>query len=149
MADSISRREALQALGAGAFLLAGGPVRIHPSDDGSFTVYTGKVELGQGARTELTQAVAEELRVPVGRIRLVMGDTELCPDDGGTYSSLTTPVNVPAIRQAAADQRGGPLTPPAEWKVLGTPVANVRGHDIVTGAHQYTTACRAHVVQGR
>jgi nicotinate dehydrogenase subunit B len=137
MADSISRREALQALGAGAFLFAGAPARIQPADDGSFTVYTGKVELGQGARTELTQAVAEELRVPVGRIRLVMGDTDLCPDDGGTYSSFTTPLNVPAIRQAAADQRGAPLTAPSEWKILGTPVANVRGHDIVTGAHQY------------
>jgi len=139
MPDSLSRREALQALGAGAFLFAGAPVRIHPAEDGTFTVYTGKVELGQGSRTELTQAVAEELRVPVARIRLVMGDTGLCPDDGGTYSSLTTPLNVPAIRQAAADYRGGPLTPPSDWKILGTPVSNVRGRDIVTGAYPYPT----------
>jgi nicotinate dehydrogenase subunit B len=58
-------------------------------------------------------------------------------DDGGTFSSLTTPLNVPEIRKAAAEQRGGPLTPAADWKVLGTPVHNVRGHDIVTGAQQY------------
>lgn len=137
MPESFSRRAALQAMGAGAFLFASAPVRIRPADDGTFTVYTGKVELGQGARTELTQAVAEELRVSVSKVHLVMGDTALCPDDGGTYSSLTTPLNVPAIRKAAAEQRGGPLTPATDWKVLGTPVRNVRGHDIVTGAQQY------------
>lgn len=139
MGDCISRREVLQALGAGAFLFAGAPVRIRPADDGTFTIFTGKVELGQGARTELTQAVAEELRVPVDHIRLVMGDTDLCPDDGGTFSSLTTPLNVPAMRQAAAEHRGGGLTPPADWKVLGTSVHNVRGRDIVTGAQQYAS----------
>ena len=139
MPDPVSRREILQALGAGTFLFAGAPLRIHSADDGTFTVYTGKVELGQGARTELTQAVAEELRVPIDHIHLVMGDTALCPDDGGTFSSFTTPFTIPAIRQAAADTRGGQLTPPSDWKVLGTPVANLRGRDIVTGAHQYPT----------
>ena len=137
MAERITRREAFQSLGAGVFLFAGTPVRIQTAQDGAVTVYTGKVELGQGARTELTQAVAEELRVPVARIKLVMGDTALCPDDGGTYASLTTPLNVPVFRQAAADLRGGPLTPPAEWKVLGTTVPNVRGREIVTGAQQF------------
>ncbi len=139
MGEAISRREVLQALGAGAFLFAGAAVRIRPADDGTFTIYTGKVELGQGARTELTQAVAEELRVPVDHVRLVMGDTGLCPDDGGTFSSFTTPLTVPAIRQAAAEHRGGGLTAPADWKVLGTPVHNVRGRDIVTGAQQYAS----------
>ena len=48
MPEPISRRDVLQALGAGAFLFAGAPVRIRPADDGTFTIYTGKVELGQG-----------------------------------------------------------------------------------------------------
>ena len=69
------------------------------------TVFTGKVECGQGARTELTEAAAEELRVPVDRVTLVMADTELCPDDGGTAGSGSTPRTVPAIRQAAATAR--------------------------------------------
>jgi CO/xanthine dehydrogenase Mo-binding subunit len=77
MPETFSRRAALQAIGAGAFVFAATRVRIHPADDGTFTVYTGKVELGQGARTELTQAVAEELRVPVEKVHLVMGDTAL------------------------------------------------------------------------
>jgi isoquinoline 1-oxidoreductase len=52
---------------------------IHIDEDGSITVYTGKVEMGQNIRTSLTQAVAEELHVPVSSIRLVMGDTDVSP----------------------------------------------------------------------
>jgi isoquinoline 1-oxidoreductase len=66
---------------------------------------SGKVEEGQGARTELSQAAAEELRVPFDRIRIVMADTDFVPDDGVTAGSQTTPRNVPAMRQAAATAR--------------------------------------------
>ena len=57
--------------------------RLHIGKDGLITVMTGKVECGQGARAELTQAAAEELRVDVDRVHLVMADTALVPDDGG------------------------------------------------------------------
>jgi isoquinoline 1-oxidoreductase len=79
--------------------------RIHFGKDGSITVLTGKVEAGQGARTELTQAAAEELRVPVDRIQLIMADTSLVPDDGITAGSGSTPRTVPAVRQGAAAAR--------------------------------------------
>ena len=79
--------------------------RIHLGKDGSITVLTGKVEAGQGARTELTQAAAEELRVPVDRIQLIMADTSLVPDDGITAGSGSTPRTVPAVRQGAAAAR--------------------------------------------
>jgi isoquinoline 1-oxidoreductase len=79
--------------------------RVHIAKDGAITVMTGKVEGGQGARAELTQAAAEELRVPAGRIHLVMGDTGLVPDDGITAGSRTTPSTVPAVRQGAAAAR--------------------------------------------
>lgn len=88
--------------GAGGLKVA---ARVHIAEDGTITVMTGKVEGGQGARAELTQAAAEELRVPVGRIQLVMGDTALCPDDGITAGSRTTPSTVPAVRQGAAAAR--------------------------------------------
>jgi isoquinoline 1-oxidoreductase len=65
----------------------------------------GKVEGGQGARAELSQAAAEELRVPLGRIQLVMADTSLVPDDGITAGSGSTPRTVPAVRQGAAAAR--------------------------------------------
>ena len=69
------------------------------------TVMTGKVECGQGARAELTQAAAEELRVGVDKVQLIMADTGLVPDDGGTYGSMSTPSTVPAIRRGCASAR--------------------------------------------
>ena len=69
------------------------------------TVYTGKVEVGQNIRTSLTQAVAEELRAPVGSIRLVMGDTDLTPYDMGTFGSRTTPRMAPQLRKASSVAR--------------------------------------------
>jgi len=59
-------------------------------EDGSVTCYTGKVEMGQGIHTSLPQMLAEELDVRVERVKMVMGDTELCPYDAGTWGSLTT-----------------------------------------------------------
>jgi nicotinate dehydrogenase subunit B len=79
--------------------------RLHIAQDGTVTVYTGKVEVGQNSRTSLSQAVAEELRAPVASIRLVMGDTALTPNDGGTSGSQTTPSTFPQLRRAAAAAR--------------------------------------------
>ena len=78
---------------------------IHINQDGSITVLTGKVEFGQNARTSLTQAVAEELHVPVSIVRVVMGDTDLVPFDMGTFGSRTTPTMAPQLRKAAAAAR--------------------------------------------
>jgi CO/xanthine dehydrogenase Mo-binding subunit len=75
------------------------------SEDGAVSVYTGKVEVGQGIRTSLSQVVAEELRIPIGSIRMVMGDTELTPFDMGTFGSRTTPDMSPQLRKAAAAAR--------------------------------------------
>src|SRR5438874_388471 len=79
--------------------------RIHIGKDGIITVLAGKVEMGQGARAELTQAAAEELRVPASNVTLVMADTALAPDDGITAGSGSSPRTVPAVRQAAAAAR--------------------------------------------
>jgi isoquinoline 1-oxidoreductase len=79
--------------------------RLHIGEDGIVTVMTGKVEIGQGGRAELTQCAAEELHLPVDRIKLIMGDTALVPNDGGTYGSQTTPNTVPSVRQGAAAAR--------------------------------------------
>ena len=79
--------------------------RVHINKDGTINVMTGKVEEGQGPRAQLSQAAAEELRVDVDRIRLIMSDTGLVPDDGITAGSRTTPSTVPAVRQGAATAR--------------------------------------------
>src|SRR5688572_15213201 len=79
--------------------------RVHVAKDGAITVFTGKVEGGQGARAQITQAAAEELRVPANQVRLVMADTALVPNDGTTAGSRTTPSTLPAIRQGTAAAR--------------------------------------------
>ena len=154
------RRAFLKALGGGLLFLVtvraqdrDVPVRVQVAEDGMVRAFTGKIEMGQGSRTLLAQAFAEELRVPLERVELVMGDTLLCPDDGGTWSSLTSPQTVPVIRQAAAAVRaarakdgsspdGDALTPPAGWKVLGTSVKHADSTAIVTGAKKYPSDLR-------
>jgi isoquinoline 1-oxidoreductase len=79
--------------------------RFQFSPDGTVTVFTSKVEVGQGSRTQIAQAAAEELQLPIQQLRVVMADTELCPDDGGTAGSRTTPSTVPRVRSAAAAAR--------------------------------------------
>jgi CO/xanthine dehydrogenase Mo-binding subunit len=78
---------------------------LHIGEDGAVTVFTGKVEVGQDIRTSLAQVVAEELRVPVASISLVMGDTDRTPYDMGTFGSRTTPTMAPQLRKAAAAAR--------------------------------------------
>lgn len=144
------RRTFLKVLGGGLFFLVtvraqdrDVPVRVQLTEAGTWRAFTGKMEMGQGARTLLTQAFAEELRVPMDRVQLVMGDTLLCPDDGGTWASLTTPQTVPVIRAAAAAvraQRSGgteALTAPTDWTTLGRSVPHPDSLAIVTGAKPY------------
>ena len=78
---------------------------LHIDEKGAVTVYTGKVEVGQNARTSLTQAVAEELHAPLASITMVMGDTALTPFDQGTFGSQTSPRMWPQIRKASAAAR--------------------------------------------
>jgi nicotinate dehydrogenase subunit B len=90
---------------------------LHIGETGAVTVYTGKVEVGQGARTELTQIVAEELHSPVTSISMVMGDTDLTPYDMGTFGSRTTPTMGPQLRKVAATARELLIDMAAErWK---------------------------------
>ncbi len=102
LAQESGRRGGGGFLGRGARNVA---ARIHFGADGTITVLAGKVEGGQGARAELSQAAAEELGVPVDSLRMLLADTSLVPDDGMTAGSGTTPRTVPAVRQGAAAAR--------------------------------------------
>ena len=103
------RRGAGGGRGGGGFRGGGAPrpvaARVHIGGDGVITVMTSKVECGQGARAEITQAAAEELHVPATAVRLVMADTSLVPDDGMTAGSGTTPRTIPSVRQGCAAAR--------------------------------------------
>ena len=73
--------------------------------DGTVTVFTGKVELGQGIATALAQIAADELDVDIARIEMVTGDTARTPDEGYTFGSLSIQQSGTAIRFAAAEAR--------------------------------------------
>ncbi len=91
---------------------------LHIAEDGTITAYTGKVEVGQNIRTSLAQVIAEELRVTVESVRMVMADTKLTPYDAGTFGSRTTPDMARRLRQVAAAARELLIDRAAEeWKV--------------------------------
>ncbi|MBE7558888.1 molybdopterin-dependent oxidoreductase [bacterium] len=89
-----------------AFLLIG--------ENGRVSCFTGKIEMGQGIITSLAQMLADELDVPVASVDMVMGDTDLCPWDMGTFGSMSTRLR-PSVaggggggaRRAPATGRGG------------------------------------------
>ncbi len=119
------RRDFVKALGGGVLVLVNAPgligpdealaqARAYPTDinaylhiaaDGRITLFSGKIEMGQGIVTSLSQMAAEELRVALEQITIVMGDTASCPWDAGTWGSLSTRVFGPAVRTAAAQAR--------------------------------------------
>lgn len=78
---------------------------VHVGDSGRVTAFTGKVDGGQGNRTALTQLVAEELRVAVDEVALVMGDTDVSPFDVGTFGSRSMPDAGEYLRAATAGAR--------------------------------------------
>ncbi len=82
--------------------------------DGRITCFTGKIEMGQGIITSLAQMIADELEVAYESIDMVMGDTDLCPFDGGTVGSRTTKYFGPALRQAGASAKAILLSMAAE-----------------------------------
>jgi nicotinate dehydrogenase subunit B len=119
----ISRRDFLGTLGGGIVILFGLDVLApsaaaerpgYPSDvnaylaiggNGRVTVFSSKIEMGQGVMTSLAQMAAEEVGVDLASIDMVMGDTEKCPWDAGTFGSLSTRMFGPALRAAAAKAR--------------------------------------------
>jgi CO/xanthine dehydrogenase Mo-binding subunit len=127
-----SRREVLKAGSlVVAFSLTGGtgialaqqqdaaaakPVALNEVDsflaigaNGAVTVYSGKVDLGTGVETALTQIVADELDAPMSIIRIVQGDTLTTPDQGPTFGSVSIQVGGMQLRNAAALARAALL----------------------------------------
>jgi isoquinoline 1-oxidoreductase len=128
-AGALSRRDFMKLLGGGIVVFVGvgdaewlaqeparfqGGGRSLPSDfnaflrigaDGRVTCFTGKIEQGQGAISALPLMLAEELEVSPAVVDMVMGDTDLCPYDMGTFGSQCIRAFGPALRAAAAEAR--------------------------------------------
>ena len=124
--SNLSRRGFFAVAGSGLFVFFGAdldafqePARLPgrqagPTDfnaylrigaDGRVTCLVGKVELGQGSMTALAQLLAEELDVPFDSVDMVMGDTDLCPYDMGTFGSMCIRYLGPVVRAAGAEAR--------------------------------------------
>jgi len=105
-------------------------LRIGP--DGRVGCFVGKIEMGQGNMTALAMLAAEELEVPLDRVDMLMGDTDLCPWDGGTWGSLSVWQFGPVLRGAAAEARAVLLALAADK--LGLPPESLRVKDGVVSA---------------
>jgi nicotinate dehydrogenase subunit B len=79
---------------------------IRINADGSATIFPGKVELGQGITTALTQIAAEELDLPLARVRALTTDTSRSPNEGVTAGSQSIEYGGTALRLASAEVRG-------------------------------------------
>jgi nicotinate dehydrogenase subunit B len=120
----VNRRDFLKITGGGIFIFFAvkdmfgfrQPLQEHtlPTDfnaflrigeDGRVTCFTGKIEMGQGVTTSLAQMLADEIDVSVDDVDMVMGDTDLCPWDMGTFGSMSTRFFGPPLRKAGADGR--------------------------------------------
>ncbi len=123
----MDRREFLKIAGGGIFILFSiwdwplfaqsegrGPRQNLPTDfnaflrigeDGRVSCFTGKIEMGQGIITSLAQMLADELDVSLDAVEMVMGDTDLCPWDMGTFGSMSTRFFGPPLRAAGAEGR--------------------------------------------
>ncbi len=96
-------------------------VRI--DEQGTVTVSSGKTELGQDIRTSLAMIGAEELDVPLERVRVVLADTGRTPDEGYTASSMSLETSGNALRHAAAHVRR--IAVAAAARELGIPAGRL------------------------
>jgi len=124
---TLNRREFLKLLGGGiiVFVTVGDAEALfqeqarrggigYPADfnaylrigqNGRVTCFTGKIEQGQGPMTALPQMLAEDLEVPLDSVDIILGDTDLCPWDMGTFGSQCIRAFGPVLRAAAAEAR--------------------------------------------
>ena len=139
-ATEVSRRDVLALAGSGLFVLfSAGEAQAQrenipdrptfPTDfnaylrvapDGKVTGFAGKVELGQGSRTVLSQLIADELDVDYDSVEMVMVDTAVSPWDMGTFGSLNVRQYSLLVRAAVAEARAVLLQLASEK--LGVPV---------------------------
>lgn len=100
--------------------------------DGSATAYAGKVEYGQGIRSGFAMAVADELRLSLTDVDVVLGDTDQVPWDMGTFGSQSTGIVGLHLRKAAATAREALLELAAERLDLPTSELSCRDGGVIS-----------------
>ncbi len=112
-----------------------GPLSDNPSlarwvafpTPGKVTIFTGRVEFGQGVLTAMAQVAADELDVAFARITVKSGDTKLTPNEGYTAGSLSMQFGGVALAQACAEVRALFLAQAA--KVIGCAASDLTIED--------------------
>ena len=125
-------------LGGGAPDKASAEVELY--EDGAVEVRTSSAEIGQGLVAVLQMIAAEELAVPIDRVRVLLSDTDLTPDGGPTTASRQTYVTGNAVRHAADVVKQAVTTtlaehydvPPAQIE-FDEGLAQVNGHKVTLG----------------
>ena len=97
--------------------------------DGIVTAYTGKCDFGQGLYTAQMQLVAEEVCVPLSRVRLIQCDTSLTPDQGTTSGQQSHPTNFNHANLALAGATARQALIRMASETLGVPVSNLVARD--------------------
>jgi len=133
--------------------------RVHFERDGTVSVATGKVDLGQGISTALAQIAAEELGVELARVRILPSSTAYSPDEGVTSGSLSIQDGGKGLRKACAELRAllaksgkasywelevageipaeAPEKSPAEYGIVGTSVPRLELPAKIAGKPSY------------
>jgi len=163
-----SRREFLKTSGSGIFIfVTAGPLSViippqrgrdYPTDfnaylkigeDGRVSLFCSKIEMGQGIITSMAQMLAEELDVEMDSIDMVMGDTRLCPWDGGTTGSRSTKFYGPPLRQAGAEARAILLQMASEKLDVATERLVVENGVVRDGQNETNKVSYAELVKGK
>jgi nicotinate dehydrogenase subunit B len=142
--------------GRGGFPGMGGPqgaqdlnAYLKIGEDGKVTVFSGKIEMGQGNTTALAQMAADELGASFESIHMIMGDTDLCPYDMGTFGSMSIRMYGAALRDAAAEARGILLEMAAEQLKIPKDQLKVENGVIYAGADKKARVTFAQLTKGQ
>jgi nicotinate dehydrogenase subunit B len=139
--------------GFGGFGPPGGAADLNAylkiGEDGKITVFSGKIEQGQGNTTALAQMAAEELDVPLDSIHMIMGDTDLCPWDMGTFGSMSIRMYGAALRSAAAEARAILLEMAAEQLKTPKDQLKIENGVIYAGSDKKTQVTFAQLAKGQ
>ena len=132
---------------------AGETAKVEVHDDGTATVYTGSSAHGQGHHTAYAMLVTEELGIPMDKIEVIHGDTDLIPDGVGTYASRSLQLGGSAVQKAAievkeeAGKKAAELFEAAEddveldteagvWRIKGDPDKSLSWSQVASAADQ-------------
>jgi nicotinate dehydrogenase subunit B len=118
-------------------------------EDGKVTVFSGKIEQGQGNTTALAQMAAEELGVSLDSINMIMGDTDLCPWDMGTFGSMSIRIYGAALRSAAAEAKAILLEIAAEQLKTPKALLKVENGVVFAGTDKKTQVTFAQLTKGQ